>query len=99
MRHRVLPSLIALCAVALLGWARVVQAEAPPVPGSAAPLSNHELAHERGRGVTQSVRPGTQIAVILWDERGTSRTNTSSGSVASVSQGIGNQQTNSLRQN
>ena len=95
------PSPIAtVCGIVLLCLAGTVKAgTTKALLPAAAPLSNQELAQERGRGETRTVTPGTQLAVILWDERGTPKTNKTPGPVDSVSQGVGNHQLNSLTQN
>lgn len=103
--HHRFRSTLALCAAAFLSvWA---SAQAQPVADplaskslpSVSPLSNRALTEVRGKGATNAVVPGTKIAVILWDERGTPKMNQNAGGVDSVSQGAGNVQINNLTRN
>ncbi|MHB8416284.1 MAG: hypothetical protein ACYDB1_13090 [Acidiferrobacteraceae bacterium] len=65
-------------------------------PGSR--ISDQGLAGVRGRGASETPHAPGQVAVILWDERGTPKTG-GGDMFADQSTGRGNQQASSLAQN
>lgn len=62
-------------------------------------IGNQDLARIHGRGITTTPHASGQVAVILWDERGTAKTGGGDVFAAQSSLGSGNVQLNSLTQN
>jgi len=85
-----------LCCTAHAAAQGLSAAPAAIVPQGAAPLTNRALTQVRGKGASNTPAAQQQLAVILWDERGTPKaTDASYGQ----SVGAGNSQSNSLSQN